>query len=240
MIALICSDGARYHNLVAGALSRHDSKVLRAAGHDGPNPRLTRTNNRRVVCNALNKWQVSNLEAYLAADEDDSITRVVKGQPTSHWLNAVIRTIAFRYSYRPSNLRKQLSGIEDDDYEAFCDEVATEHQAAKLDLFKIESFLAQHRDLDRSNCASALHSLAIVVENLRAEYENICAGFERRSTLKSLEMARRSIDESRATIRCKARVRSTVEKLTVVYSDLARHNILTDQPCFIHLWHERP
>ncbi|KAF2171071.1 hypothetical protein M409DRAFT_51296 [Zasmidium cellare ATCC 36951] len=233
----MCNFSGRSAHTV-NALERHEDDQW-FARRQVPPPRFQRTDTRGVVSNALNRWPASNLEAYLAVDEDDSITRVAKGQPTSHWLNAVIRTIAFRYSCRPSNLRTKLSSMEDDEFEAFCDEVATEHQAAKLDLFKIESFLARHRDLDRSNCASALQSLAVTVEYLRADYENICASFERRSTLRSLEMARRSIDESRATIRCKVRVRSAVHQLTVAYSDLARDSILTDQPCFVHLWHER-
>lgn len=115
----------------------------------------------------------------------------------------MIDTAVAQYSVKPWILEDDLSSIPNESYDHWCKIAAIAHQAAKMDLMRLESFLSKHAALDDHSWG--LRSFQLIVDELKSEYDTMISAFDCRSTLRSIEMAKVSIDESRATIRRKYR-----------------------------------
>ncbi|KAK4501865.1 hypothetical protein PRZ48_007674 [Zasmidium cellare] len=70
-----------------------------------------------------------------------------------------------------------------------------------MDLFRIERFLINRGQQTILDCGPTLEAFRVPVDELRSEDESLSTGLERRSTLRSLDMAKLSIAESKGTIR---------------------------------------
>lgn len=197
---IICSDSPRYRGSLALTLSAWTTKIMMRNALPGPDHYL--------LHKWLQHWPIADFEAFIRSREG----RHFNDKPLSLCVNALIRMICFRYSVLPWGMRKRISRLGDQEYERCCQETLTQHQSAKMDLLKVEEFLARHENLTARDCEAALSRFRVVVAELETQYEEMSAGFERRSTLWSLDMTRLAIDESRSTIRCESQSLSNIAR----------------------------
>lgn len=186
MVVLVCSDNPQFE------------LNLRRKLHDWHQERALDLNVK-----PLKRLRSLAIGEALAAYCQDPRIQLEASKPTPSWANALIQVLACHYSIKPWSMSEDPLRLEDTVLEQRCQIAQEFYRAAKQDLLKCELFLANHSDFTMQDCAAVLRFFHFVVEDLGGEYEKIAASFERRSTLRSIEMARLSINESRSTIRRK-------------------------------------
>lgn len=179
---------------------------------------------------------------HLVSHRPSPVSSVAPGTSTTTWLRTLISMSVVTacvdldrmWSERPAH----TEGID-----RMAQELSSLHEALQGDIRTVSVFalrLPPPAEKDLGDCISTLQRIAARVKN---EEEQTRADAERRSRSTNLEMAQRSIAESRSTIACKASANGystpflslTMFKL----SNRPRRRLSPTLPRLVHLWHER-